>query len=192
MILTRNAELAAKLRHLRAFGVDRHMGERKIPGMYDVNALGFNYRMNEIEAAIGIEQVKRLDFMLERRAANFAVLDGRLRGHPQLDLFAPARSGFQNSYYCLSALLKDKLAPQRFEIVARLNARGVGTSIYDPHPVPHLHYYAEKYGYGPQTFPNAAWVSNHSITLPVGPHLDEADVGYIADVLCETIEEFTT
>ena len=54
MVITRSAELAVKLRHLRAFGVDRHMGERKIPGVYDVTALGFNYRMNEIEAAIGI------------------------------------------------------------------------------------------------------------------------------------------
>jgi dTDP-4-amino-4,6-dideoxygalactose transaminase len=47
MVITRNAELAQKIRHARAFGVDRHMGERKIPGQYDVTALGFNYRMNE-------------------------------------------------------------------------------------------------------------------------------------------------
>jgi perosamine synthetase len=58
MIITRDGAFAEKLRHIRAFGVDRHSGERKIPGVYDVTALGFNYRMNEIESAIGIEQVK--------------------------------------------------------------------------------------------------------------------------------------
>ena len=65
---------------MRAFGVDRHAGERKIPGVYDVTALGFNYRMNEIEAAIGIEQLKRLDGILARRQANFAALHRRLEG----------------------------------------------------------------------------------------------------------------
>ena len=80
MIIARDGELAAKLRHLRAFGVDRHAGERKIPGVYDVTALGFNYRMNEIEAAIGIEQVKRLDDIMARRQANFSALRRRLEG----------------------------------------------------------------------------------------------------------------
>ena len=192
MIVTRNAELAAKLRHMRAFGVDRHMGERKIPGMYDVTALGFNYRMNEIEAAIGIEQVKRLDDILARRAINFAALDRRLRGHPDLELFAPPSTGFENSHYSLSIVLKPRLAPLRFEIVSRLNSRGVGTSIYYPKPVPHMNYYATKYGYGTDTSPNAAWISSNSIALPVGPHLDEADMEYTADTLIETVDEVGT
>lgn len=189
MILTRNAELAAKLRHLRAFGVDRHAGERKIPGVYDVTALGFNYRMNEIEAAIGIEQVKRLDYMLDRRATNFAALDGRLRGHPYIDLFSPTPVDQQNSHYCLSVILKGAAARARFEIVTKLNKSGVGTSIYYPQPVPHMSYYRNRYGYGTETFPNAAWISYNSIALPVGPHVDVEDVGYIADALMAAIEE---
>ena len=109
--------------------------------------------MNEIEAAIGIEQVKRLDDILARRAINFAALDRRLRGHPDLALFAPPSTGFENSHYCLSIVLKPRLAPLRFEIVSRLNSRGVGTSIYYPKPVPHMNYYATKYGYGTDTSP---------------------------------------
>jgi dTDP-4-amino-4,6-dideoxygalactose transaminase len=52
-------------------------------------------------------------------------------------------------------------------------------------------YYKDKYGYGPDTFANAAWISNNSITLPVGPHLDQADMNYIGDVLIETAEELS-
>jgi perosamine synthetase len=189
MIVTRNAELAAKLRHLRAFGVDRHMGERKVPGMYDVTALGFNYRMNEIEAAIGIEQVKRLDNMLAQRAANFAALDRRLRGHRHLELFAAVFDNGESSYYCLAVLLAPELASLRFEIVGRLNGRGVGTSIYYPQPVPHMSYYRNKYGYDPSSFPNAVRISNNSIALPVGPHLDEGDMAYIGDTLIDTVAE---
>jgi perosamine synthetase len=190
MIITRNAELATKLRHLRAFGVDRHAGERKIPGVYDVTALGFNYRMNEIEAAIGIEQLKRLDGILAQRQANFAALHRRLDGHADLQLFAMAKQSCQSSYYCLNVILGPRLAPARFEIVGRLNGKGVGTSIYYPKPVPHMTFYRTRYGFGAETFANAAWISDSCITLPVGAHLDGDDMDYIADVLLGTVEEF--
>jgi dTDP-4-amino-4,6-dideoxygalactose transaminase len=190
MIITRDGELAAKLRHLRAFGVDRHAGERKIPGVYDVTTLGFNYRMNEIEAAIGIEQLKRLDGILARRQANFAALHRRLEGRGQLQLFATPKQNCQSSHYCLNVILGSKLAPARFEIVGRLNGKGVGTSIYYPRPVPHMTYYRTKYGLGKDAFANAAWISDSCITLPVGPHLNGDDMAYIADVLLATAEEF--
>jgi len=188
MVITRNAELAQKIRHARAFGVDRHMDQRKIPGQYDVTALGFNYRMNEIEAAIGIEQVKRLDDILARRAANFATLDTILRNRKYIKLFDALRPGCRSSHYCLNVVLEPPVAAMRFEIVSRLNKRGIGTSIYYPKPVPHMSYYRGKYGYTDDSFPNAAWISYNSIALPVGPHLDETDMSYIADALVEATE----
>jgi perosamine synthetase len=188
MVITRNAEIAQKIRHARAFGVDRHIGERKIPGQYDVTALGFNYRMNEIEAAIGIEQVKRLDSMLARRAANFAALDAGLRGRKNIALFAPPASGRRSSYFCFNAILAPPIASSRFEIVNRLNKRGVGTSIYYPKPVPHMSYYRKRYGYDESFSPNAAWISYNSIALPVGPHLDENDMAYVAESLIEAMK----
>jgi perosamine synthetase len=190
LIVTRDKALADKLRHARAFGVDRHMGERKIPGVYDVTALGFNYRMNEIEAALGIEQVKRLDDILARRAANYAVLDGRLREHPLIELFAPAGNRDTSSYYCLNVLLNPPAAEARFEVVSRLNQKGVGTSIYYPEPVPLMTYYREKYGYVAEPFANAARISHQSIALPVGAHLDGDDMGYIADNLTAILGGF--
>jgi dTDP-4-amino-4,6-dideoxygalactose transaminase len=66
MLITKDKEIALKIERQRAFGVDRHMGERKIPGVYDVNMLGYNYRMNEIQAALGIEQLKRMDEFLKK------------------------------------------------------------------------------------------------------------------------------
>jgi dTDP-4-amino-4,6-dideoxygalactose transaminase len=188
IVITRDGALAEKLRHRRAFGVDRHMGERKIPGVYDVTALGFNYRMNEIEAAIGIEQVKRLDSFLARRAANFGRLARGLRGCPHIDLFIEPTEKSRNSHYCLSILLKPAIAQARFDIVNALNKRGIGTSIYYPKPVPHMTYYRDKYGYDPEAFPNAARISYNSIALPVGPHLNDADVDYIAEGVVEAIE----
>lgn len=188
-ILTRDAALAAKLTRQKAFGVDRHQGERAVPGIYDVTMLGFNYRMNEIEAAIGIEQVKRLDDILARRERNYRALHAALAQLPELTLFQEAQAGSTSSRYCLGAMLGARIAAKRYEVVAALNKRGVGTSVYYPRPVPHLTYYVNKYGYKADSFPNAAWISNSTISLPVGPHLDEEDMHYIGAMMKEALHE---
>ena len=82
MIITRDAQLAASLKLRKAFGVDRTHAERKVPGTYDVVALGFNYRMSEIHCALGIEQVKKLPGFLEQRARNYSALSKALADIP--------------------------------------------------------------------------------------------------------------
>lgn len=179
MLMTRHADWARLIERKRAFGVDRHVGERKIPGIYDVTMLGFNYRMNEIQAAIGIEQIKRLDGFLAARESNYAALRRGLLDIDGVSVFDEPEAGDVASRYCLSALLSDDLAPHRLDIVTALNQSGVGTSIYYPRPVPHFSYYRDKYGYAEASFPVAARISNHSIALPVGPHLGIEDMNYI-------------
>lgn len=189
MIITRHGELAAKWERQRAFGVDRHAGERKVPGVYDVNMLGLNYRMNEIEAAIGIEQLKKMDLILRRRESNYMALRSLLVNLDELHLLSTTNGIFKSSYYCLSVLLSEKIAERRFEIVSRMKESGVGTSVYYPRPVPLMTYYKEKYGYSEKDYPNSSKVSFTSISLPVGPHLDEDDMSYIAEILKKSIME---
>jgi dTDP-4-amino-4,6-dideoxygalactose transaminase len=189
MIITRDADLAARLKLRKAFGVDRTHGERKIPGTYDVVALGFNYRMSELHAALGIEQVKKLPDFIARRTRNFRVLSERLRAIPGVAQLGSTAGRFESSYYCLSVILEGRLAAQRAEIVARLNAAGVGTSVYYPQPVPRMTYYRQKYGWTDGSFPNAAWISDCSIALSVGPHLTPDDMIYTADALAHVLKE---
>ncbi|MGK5091728.1 DegT/DnrJ/EryC1/StrS family aminotransferase [Deltaproteobacteria bacterium TL4] len=189
MLLTRNQEIATKIARQKAFGVDRSVAERKVPGVYDVTMLGYNYRMNEIQAALGIEQLKRLDGFLAKRKQNYETLQKGLREIQELTLFQSSTGAFQSSYYCLSMMLNDKLAPKRFELVNALKTQGVGTSVYYPKPVPHLSYYKEKYGYGDKSYPVAAWISEHSVALPVGPHLDLEDMEYIVNAVKNAIQE---
>jgi perosamine synthetase len=189
MITTTRPEVAAKISRQKAFGVDRQHGDRKVPGVYDVTMLGFNYRMNEIEAAIGIEQMKRLDGILSIRERNYRTLHRALREIDEITLLETSSGDFQSSYYCLSILLNARLAALRFELVSKLNAAGVGTSVYYPKAVPDLTYYREKYGFVPGRFPNASWISDASIALPVGPHLNEDDMAYIAATVRAAISE---
>jgi dTDP-4-amino-4,6-dideoxygalactose transaminase len=189
MIIARDGALAARLTHLRAFGVDRHGDDRSIPGIYDVTALGFNYRMSEIEAALGIEQVKRLDTTLDQRRRNFAVLSASLAGIDGIGTLDWNAHRGRNSHYCYTILLDDALAPQRPAIIAGLNARGVGTSVYYPRAIPHMSYYRQRQEHRPGSFPRAARISAHSIALPLGAHLGEDDMTYIGDALKRVLQE---
>ncbi|MEM7013750.1 MAG: DegT/DnrJ/EryC1/StrS family aminotransferase [Verrucomicrobiota bacterium] len=191
MILSKHSEVLEKISLQRAFGVDRTHRERKIPGEYDVNMLGLNYRMNELQAAIGSRQIARLDGFLAARRQNDAMLSERLSGINEIDQFESTNGDFVSSCYCHSIVLKNGLERRRVEFIEALKSKGVGTSIYYPRPVPELSYYASKYGYEPGQFPQAARIAYHSIALPIGPHLNPGDAEYIADSVISTVKELS-
>ena len=184
MIILRNGDLAKKLTLLKAFGVDRTHGERKIPGVYDTVALGFNYRMSEIHAAIGVVQIKKLPGFLTKRKDNFIVLANYLKEIKGLRVLSqPSDGHLESSHYCLGALLDNDLISKRPEIINNLSKRGVGSSVYYPQPVPRMKYYKEKYGYDQTQYPIATQISDGIIALPVGPHLGLDDMQIIATEL---------
>ncbi|MBG0776957.1 MAG: DegT/DnrJ/EryC1/StrS family aminotransferase [Desulfovibrionaceae bacterium] len=189
MVITKHDDVAARLDKKRAFGVDRVVGTRKMPGIYDVTMLGYNYRMNELEGALGCAQLARVPGFLEARNRNYAALEKGLAEIDEIDLFWSGDADYVSSRYCLSMILADALADRRADLVNALKAEGVGTSVYYPKPVPHMTYYAEKYGHGPESFPVAARISYQGIALPVGPHLDEQDMDYIVNAVKKALHE---
>ena len=190
MIILKDGELAAKLRLRKAFGVDRTHGERKVPGMYETVALGFNYRMSEIHSAIGIEQIKKLPDFLHKRLKNHEVLTECLTGVTGLRIIpAPMTDRITSCHYCLSVVMDDDLAFKRPQIMDALTARGIGSSVYYPQPVPRMKYYQDKYGYAASKYPNAAKISDNSIALPVGPHLTTDDMKTIATNFIDILKE---
>lgn len=188
MTITKHQEVARQTALHRAFGIDRNIvSERKIPGTYDAQQLGFNYRLNELGAALGIEQLKRVPGFLEQRRSNYYQLRAGLAEIDEVELLDASSEGFESSYYCMTMLLKEPLQEQRYEIMMALKARGVGTSIYYPRAVPHMTYYQEKYGFSHESFPVAGRISRNCIALPVGPHVDEEDVAYMIDSIKEVL-----
>ena len=189
MLITNNEKIAEAIGRLKAFGLDRHVGERKVPGLYDVNMLGLNYRMNEIQATIGIEQLKRIDDFIKARKTNYNDLMTQLSKIEEITLFKSSYDAFQSSYYCLSIILNKLINKKRFEIIQYLKDKGIGTSIYYPKPVPHMTYYKTKYGYQEDSFPVASQISYDSIALPVGQHIKLKDIKYIIENLKNAIKE---
>jgi dTDP-4-amino-4,6-dideoxygalactose transaminase len=191
MFVTRHKDVAERISKARAFGVDRSFAERTIPGMYDVVSLGLNYRMSDINAALGRKQLARIGDILSRRKANFEQLKTAIEAIPGISIIDSQRETSSSSHYCLSVVLEGVIKGARNEVIARLNQAGVGTSVYYPQPVPRMTYYRNKYGYHADEFINAAAISDQSIALPVGPHLAPGDIDYVADSFRQTIKEIS-
>ncbi len=189
MVVSRRSEVTDGIAKLAAFGVDRTHSQRTIPGMYDVPTLGLNYRMSELQAALGRSQLRRMPEALARREANFVRLrDGLsdVRGTTVIDARSDAA---RSSHYCLSIRLDDLSSEDRTRVVGLLNEAGVGTSTYYPHPVPRLAYYRNKYGYEAGSMPQAEGLSDRAIALPVAPHVEDADIDHIIARFARAVEE---
>ncbi len=189
MLICKDTKNAEAIAHFRAFSVDRKHNERKIPGVYDVTGVGLNYRMSEMQAAMGCVQVDKLPDILNRRERNFKALKQGLLSLPNIHVLDSPDARLKNSYYCLTAVLQGKLASQRTDLIEFLKSRQIGTSVYYPQPVPRMTYYQEKYGYDAQKYKNAATISDHSIALPVGPHLNEEDMAHIVNAIADMTQE---
>lgn len=180
MVTTNDDGVAAKVRARRAFGYDKMLGERSRPGIYDVNALGYNYRMNEVEATVGLSQLRHLDGWQATRARNYAALRSALLEIDELTVFAPVKDQAKSSHFCLNIVLPKSGAISRDAVIDRLQAAGIGTSVHYPKALPLMKYYQAKYGYRVGQFPNAEWLGEQSISLPVGPHITDEDIRYMA------------
>jgi dTDP-4-amino-4,6-dideoxygalactose transaminase len=78
-------------------------------------------------------------------------------------------------------------ALDRDAVVAAVEERGVGTSIYYPSPVPRMRYYRDRYGYEAGMFPHAEQVSDRSVALPVGPHVSPDEATHVGNALAAAL-----
>jgi perosamine synthetase len=187
MLLTKRPDLAARFRLLREFGkrvdlYDTARADRSTLGHYDITHFGLNFRMTEMQAAIGVTALPKMAERLKQRRRNYAYLQSGLKEFASLDL-----SGNESASYCYVAICPgDK---NRDEVRANLTKRYVESTIYYPGPLPLMTYYREKYGYKPGQFPIAEQISNKSIALPVGPHLGPDHMAYIVKSFKEAVAE---
>ena len=188
MFVTKHADVAASVARLRAFGVDRTYAERTLPGMYDVPMLGLNYRMSELQAAIGRSQLRRAPAMLAHRRRTFEAIAAVARTIEGLAVVDANDARAASSHYCLTLATDPPAMDRRNELVRALNASGIGTSVHYPQPVPRMAYYQGKYGYDRGQYAGAERISDTTLALPVAPHVDEADSRFIGEALLRLSE----
>jgi perosamine synthetase len=173
MVTTNDAKFANQIRKRKAFGYDRSHETRVKPGIYDVTMLGYNYRMNEVEAAVGLAQLPKLDQRLKIREHNYHALKNALAELEEVTVFEPTQGKAQSCFYCLNAVLPRDGSLNRDAVAADLKAANIGTSVHYPGAVPLMTYYREKYGYRAGQFPVAEWLAAQTISLPVAPHVPD-------------------
>jgi dTDP-4-amino-4,6-dideoxygalactose transaminase len=191
MLVSKNENTVKEIAHFRAFSVDRTFSERKIPGVYDVTGVGLNYRMSELQAALGCTQLQKLPLNLSIRNSNFLQLQRKLLKTKYIDHILDSKNSDSiNSHYCLVVILDGTIRDKRNDIIFALTEKGIGCSVYYPQPVPRMKYYLDKYQTSSEDYKNAAIISDGSIALPIGPHLGNAEMDKIADSLDEILRKY--
>jgi perosamine synthetase len=170
MITTNDAEIAEKCRILRQHGMRRR---------YYHDELGFNFRMTDLQAAIGVVQVKKLDQFNQQRINNASYLSQYLKG---VDV-PVCPKGYKHVYHQYTIRVK---GGRRDALQAYLQERGIGTGVFYPVPVHKQSFYINELGYN-QTLPNTETAATEVLSLPVHPALSENDLETIVAV----VNEFT-
>ena len=191
MLITKNKKIYEKIKLSKSLGINKSFLERKTPGIYDATALGFNYRMSEIHAAIGLQQLKKINLFLSKRKFNFKFLKNKLLKSSKIKILDSQKKHLKNSFYCMNVILNKNLSKKRKTIINFLKDKKIGTSIYYPQPVPRMTYYKKKYGYNKNTYNSAAIISDRCISLPVGPHLKKKDLNYISKIFINLINKLS-
>ena len=141
--------------------------------------LGYNFRMTDIHASIGLAQLTKLPAYNVRRQAVAARYDAELRG-----VITPfVRPGVTHVYHQYTLRVRDRDA-----FVERLKERGVGTGIYYPIPV-HRQKPLIALGYGDQRFPVSEQLTAEVVSIPVHPSLTDAEVETVIEVVNQTAAE---
>ncbi|MDA4118173.1 MAG: DegT/DnrJ/EryC1/StrS family aminotransferase, partial [Thaumarchaeota archaeon] len=176
MLVTADEELADRLHLLRNCG-RRNLREP------DIVSIGYNYRMNELQAVLGIHQLKTLDEMLETRRLLARYYDEQLEGME--GIAAPTTApGRTHDYYAYVVFLEGF---DRDAFQAKLAERGIETALMFK-PV-YLHKPYLDMGYGPGLCPVAEQISENTVSIPLHPGLSTDDAGYVIDEIKEILSE---
>lgn len=178
MITTSDDALAERMRLLTLHGMSRDAWKRYTSAgswYYEVVAPGYKDNMTEIQAALGIHQLRRLDDFIRMRQAHAKIYDSGLADLSEVA--TPIVQTGRSHVYHLYVIRLDlnRLTIDRAEFIEALRAHNIGTSV---HFIPvHLHpFYQERFHYRPGDFPNAASLYARIVSLPLYPRMTEDDV----------------
>jgi len=182
MAITGSRALADRMRTLALHGMTKDAWRRfsdKGYVHYDVVDAGFKYNMMDLQAAIGIHQLARVERTLERRAEIWHAYDEAFRDLPVFVPAAPAPDT-RHAHHLYTLLIDvDHVAVTRDDFLERMTQQKIGVGVH--YRAVHLHpFYQERYGYRTGQLPAAEWVSERTVSLPLSPKLDPGDV---ADVI---------
>jgi len=193
MVVTGDEEVDRKVSLLRFHGMDKDAWKRfdktGSPN-YDVSLLGYKYNMMDIQAALGIHQLSRLEEFIEKRRRLATVYQEAFRDLPGLILPEPVPYPARHAWHLYTPLVDiDRLWVDRDGFIRELKQRNIGAGFHY-RAVHEFSYYAKNFGWRPLDFPQAHYVSERIVSLPLFPGMTDADQADVVAAVREVCKNF--
>lgn len=189
MITTATAEHELALREYALHGLSSDAWKRyKDEGTrhYQVCVPGFKYNFTDMQAALGLHQLAQIEPWLLRREEIWRRYDAAFAQLP-VDLPLPAPAGMRHARHLYTLMIdEERTGITRDRFMQALHERGIGTGVH--YVAVHLQpFYSRTFGYRPDSLPNAAWISDRTVSLPLSPHLSNDEVERVVLAVCEVL-----
>ncbi|WP_438285113.1 UDP-4-amino-4,6-dideoxy-N-acetyl-beta-L-altrosamine transaminase [Bacillus pseudomycoides] len=188
IITTNNEDYYQKLLQFRTHGITRdpnNLTENHGPWYYEMQFLGYNYRMTDIQAALGLSQLQKLDSFIAKRKRYVAMYDKELKDLPEIILPKQLNHVDSSWHLYIIQLNLPMLKVDRKEIFQALQQENIGVNV---HYIPiHLQPYYQKLGYQKGICPNAEKLYESIITLPLFSEMSEQDANDVIQAVKKVI-----
>jgi dTDP-4-amino-4,6-dideoxygalactose transaminase len=192
-MITANSEaLLARMRVLALHGINRDAwGRYRENGnwYYQVLEAGFKYNLSDIQSAIGIQQLHKLERFIEKRRQYAGLYNQLLGDIEELQVPQPARNGRHSWHLYVLRLNLAELSIDRAAFVSELRSRGIGASVHFI-PIPLHPFFQQRESQAENEYPQCFELYPRLISLPLYPSMTEEEVCYVADAVREIVETF--
>lgn len=190
-VLTNNEEFRNKLIMFRHHGVTKdyknfkNNSENRGDWYYEMQYLGYNYRLTDIQCALGISQLRKLDRFIRKRREIVEAYNEAFKNNNFFDL-PVERSYVKSAWHLYPIRLKDNYKARKAEIFAKLRERGLGVQV---HYIPiNLQPYYQQLGYKRDSCPNAVDFYEREISIPLYPTMSDKDIYYIINNMLQVFK----
>ena len=192
MATTNNQAWAERMRRMTLHGITKDAWKRYSDSgswYYEIGAPGYKYNLTDIAAAIGIEQLRKCQRLLEARRRIAAAYECGFADLPELRLPSAGAEAEHSWHLYVIQLELNRLRITRNDFIQALKKYGVGASV---HFIPlHLHpYYRTRYGFTPDDFPIASSVFERIMSLPIYPRMTETDIEHVIESVRTIVAEY--
>lgn len=192
MLVTDDPEIERRARVLSCHGMSSGAWNRYGKGgswRYDIEEPGYKYNMFDLQAALGLRQLERMDDMQVRRFRAVKVYEEAFKDVPQLILQKTPDFCHHSRHLYILRVAEDLLTIDRDTFIEELKARNVGVSVHFL-PLHLMSAYTNRFGYKLGDFPVAEKFSLSEISLPLYSTLSEEDATYVAQAVLDIVEKF--
>ena len=182
MVISKDSDRLSRVRKLRSFGYTADLNERKVPGVYDIAELGYNYRMSELSAALAVSQMDEIDILLRKRYENYKFYENYFSetGIQYIDTLCQP---IETSPYLFNIIVKSRV--ERDNMLMQLLEQGIQLSVHYPISLNKSIYYSDK---NQDDCPIAEQLANCMLSLPTGPHMTQNQLEIVANSIKKLVK----